>query len=63
MQPVGGNDPADYWLLNQADDRIYFATANLSQTPGWQEGAVQSAHRIVGMIGARAQGQTAERKL
>ncbi len=61
--PFGGNDPADYWLLNQADDRIYFATANLSQTPGWQEGAVQSAHRIVGMIGARTSAQTAERKL
>lgn len=50
----GGNDPADYTLLNQPDGRVYFATANLSQMPGWQEGAVLSAHRVVGMIGERA---------
>jgi monoamine oxidase len=51
----GGNDPADYKLLNQPDGPIYFATANLSQTPGWQEGAALSAHRVIGMIGAHAQ--------
>ncbi len=49
-----GNDPADYKLLNQPDGPIYFATANLSQTPGWQEGAALSAHRAVGLIGDRA---------
>jgi monoamine oxidase len=50
----GGNDLADYKLLNQPDGPIYLATANLSQTPGWQEGAALSAHRVVGLIGARA---------
>ena len=50
----GGNDPADSRLLNQPDGRIYFATANLSQMPGWQEGAALSAHRIVGMIAEHA---------
>ncbi len=50
----GGNDPADYVLLNQPDGRIYFSTANLSQTPGWQEGAARAAHRTVSMIGQRA---------
>jgi monoamine oxidase len=50
----GGNDWSDYKLLNQPDGPIYFATANLSQTPGWQEGAVLSAHRVLGMIGERA---------
>jgi len=50
----GGNDLADYKLLNQPDGPIYFATANLSQTPGWQEGAALSAQRVVGLIGDRA---------
>jgi monoamine oxidase len=50
----GGNDPADYRTLNQPDGPIYFATANLSQTPGWQEGAALSAHRVVGLIGEHA---------
>jgi monoamine oxidase len=52
---VNTNDPADFKLLNQPDGPIYFATANLSQTPGWQEGAVLSAHRVLGMIGERVQ--------
>jgi monoamine oxidase len=50
----GGNDPADSKILNEPDGRIYFATANLSQTPGWQEGAALSAHRVVGMIAEHA---------
>jgi monoamine oxidase len=50
----GGNDPADYVLLNQPDGRIYFSAANLSQTPGWQEGAALAAHRTIGMIAERA---------
>ena len=49
-----GNDPADFNLLNQADGRVYFATANLSQIPGWQEGAALSAHRVIRMLGERA---------
>lgn len=49
-----GNSPDDYRLLNQPDQRVYFATANLSQMPGWQEGAMLSAQRAVGMLSARA---------
>jgi monoamine oxidase len=41
-------------LLNQPDGRVYFAGAHLSQTPGWQEGAVLSAKRVIAMIGERA---------
>lgn len=49
-----GNDLADFRLLTQADGRVYFATANLSQIPGWQEGAVLSAHHAISMMGERA---------
>lgn len=49
-----GNDIADYTLLNQPDGPLYFASANLSQIPGWQEGAVLSAQRVVEMISQRA---------
>ena len=49
-----GNDPADFRTLSEPDGRIYLATANLSATPGWQEGAAHSAHRAVTMIGQRA---------
>jgi monoamine oxidase len=49
-----GNDLDDYKLLNQPDGPIYFATANLSQTPGWQEGAARSALRIISMLGEQA---------
>ena len=48
------NDPTDFKLLNAPDGRVYFASANLSQMPGWQEGAVLSAHRVVTMLTARA---------
>lgn len=49
-----GNEAEDYKLLNQADGRLYFATANLSQMPGWQEGAVLSAQRVIGMLSEHA---------
>ena len=49
-----GNEPDDYRLLNQPDGRVYFASANLSQMPGWQEGAMLSAQRAVGQLSARA---------
>ena len=48
------NDPADFKLLNAPAGRVYFASANLSQMPGWQEGAVLSAHRAVEMLSAHA---------
>ena len=49
-----GNTEEDFKLLNQPAGRVYFASANLSQMPGWQEGAVLSAHRAVEMLAARA---------
>ncbi|WP_374470869.1 flavin monoamine oxidase family protein [Phenylobacterium sp.] len=49
-------DPA-YKLLNQPHGRVYFSGAHLSQMPGWQEGAVLSAWRAVGLIADRV-GQT-----
>ncbi len=43
-------DQPGYRLLNQPIGRVVFASAALSQTPGWQEGAVQSAHAAVAAI-------------
>jgi monoamine oxidase len=43
----GHTDTPAYRLLNQPDGRIIFASAALSQTPGWQEGGIQSAHAAV----------------
>ncbi|MGO9450164.1 MAG: flavin monoamine oxidase family protein [Candidatus Binataceae bacterium] len=42
-----------YRLLNQPDGRVYFSGAHLSQLPGWQEGAVLSAHRTMELIATR----------
>ena len=51
-------DKPGFRLLCKPAGRIAFASAALSQTPGWQEGAVQSAHAavmaIVGQATARA---------
>ncbi len=43
-------DTPAYRLLCQPDSRIIFASAALSQTPGWQEGALQSAHAGVAAL-------------
>lgn len=43
----GHIDTAAYRLLQQPDGRVYFASAALSQTPGWQEGGIQSARAQV----------------
>ena len=52
--PLGPQDgPIDqpaFRLLHRPAGRIIFAGAALSQTPGWQEGAVQSAHEAVAEI-------------
>jgi monoamine oxidase len=55
---VNVNALADYELLNQPDGRVFFASANLTHAPGWQESAVQSAHRAVELLGARASRQS-----
>jgi monoamine oxidase len=49
----GHIDDPSYQLLNQPQGRVYFSGAHLSQMPGWQEGAVFSAHRTVGLIASR----------
>ncbi len=43
----GKIDTAGFRLLLEPDGRVYFATASLSQTPGWQEGGIQSAQAQV----------------
>lgn len=48
--PEGHIDSPAHRLLNAPQGRIYFAGDNLSQLPAWQEGAVLSAHRVVGLI-------------
>jgi monoamine oxidase len=50
----GHNDTAAYRLLCQPVGRIVFASAALSQTPGWQEGGIQSAHAAVATVVAQA---------
>ena len=49
----GHNDAPAYQLLNQPHGRIYFSGAHLSQTPTWQEGAVNAAHRTIGLLAER----------
>ncbi|WP_157216973.1 flavin monoamine oxidase family protein [Flavisphingomonas formosensis] len=47
-------DTPEYRLLSEPIGRIYLAGAALSQTPGWQEGALQSAQATVMAIGKAA---------
>ena len=49
----GHIDDPNYRLLNEPHGRVYFSGAHLSQMPGWQEGAVFSAHRAIGLIASR----------
>ncbi len=49
----GHIDHPSHRLLNQPHGRAYFSGAHLSQMPGWQEGAVASAHRTIGLIADR----------
>jgi len=54
----GHIDTPGYRLLCAPCDRTMFAGAALSQTPGWQEGAVQSAHAAVAALAARHRAST-----
>ncbi|MDB5737715.1 MAG: hypothetical protein JWO65_1383 [Sphingomonas bacterium] len=45
-------DTPGYRLLQKPDGRVYFATAALSQTPGWQEGGIQSAWQQIAQLAA-----------
>ncbi len=49
----GHFDSPTYKLLNQPQGRVHFAGAHLSQTPGWQEGAVFSAQRTINALTAQ----------
>lgn len=49
----GHFDSPEYRLLNRPHGRAYFAGAHLSQTPGWQEGAVCSAQRTLAALAAQ----------
>ena len=46
----GHNDTPAFRLLCQPEGRVFFASAALSQTPGWQEGGIQSAHATVAAL-------------
>jgi monoamine oxidase len=50
-------DVPGFLLLQKPDGRTYFAGAALSQTPGWQEGGIQSAHAQVAALAARVQAE------
>jgi len=49
----GHMDMPAYRLLNQPDGPFHFTGAHLSQMPGWQEGAVLSAHRTIKALAAQ----------
>ena len=62
---VGFEDPIDthyFRHLLEPDGRVYFASAALSQTPGWQEGGIASARTQIAKLAARAAGDATVRK-
>ncbi len=52
-------DTPGFRKLQEPDGRIYFASAALSQTPGWQEGGIQSAQWVVTALAKRVAAQPA----
>lgn len=58
----GHIDTPAYRLLQQPDRRVYFASAALSQTPGWQEGGIQSAQFQVLALARRVAQQGAAKR-
>ncbi|MFC3079134.1 flavin monoamine oxidase family protein [Phenylobacterium terrae] len=57
--PEGHIEAPAHRLLNAPQGRVYFAGDNLTQFPAWQEGAVLSAHRVVGLIADRVRQRAA----
>ena len=53
----GHIDTEAYRFLQQPEGRVYFAGAALSQTPGWQEGGIQSARAQVLALARRVAAQ------
>jgi len=60
----GHIDTPAYRFLQEPEGRVYFAGAALSQTPGWQEGGIQSAQRQVSALARRvaSEGPAAARR-
>jgi monoamine oxidase len=56
-QQEGHIDSATFRYLLAPEGRVYFAGAALSQTPGWQEGGIQSAHAQVLALARRVAAQ------
>lgn len=48
--------------LLEPDGRVYFASAALSQTPGWQEGGIMSARAQITKLATRAAAELPARK-
>lgn len=55
----GHFESAEYMLLNRPHGRVHFAGAHLSQTPGWQEGAIFSAQRTIAALTAQVKDMAA----
>jgi monoamine oxidase len=51
--PDSAIDTPGFNLLNKPQGRVYFCGAHLTQMPGWQEGAVLSAHRTINALAER----------
>ncbi len=58
----GGPPKPGYTLLNKPHGRVHFCGSHLSQMPGWQEGAVLSAHRTINTLVSQAGAKTAPAK-
>ena len=61
FQEVAIDTPYFRHLL-EPDGRVYFASAALSQTPGWQEGGIASARAQITKLALRAAAETPARK-
>ncbi len=55
----GHFESPEYMLLNRPHGRVHFAGAHLSQTPGWQEGAIFSAQRAIAALTSQVKAQAA----
>ncbi|MGB7206272.1 MAG: hypothetical protein WBD37_12430, partial [Anderseniella sp.] len=49
-----GFSDKNYQKLIKPEKRFYLAGDQVSELPGWQEGAMLSAHRIIADVASRA---------
>jgi monoamine oxidase len=54
MPPPAAEDPVSLRRLREPEGRLYLAGEHVSDLPGWQEGAVLAAHRVVRALSARS---------